>query len=105
MASGFLERRSSGKAEMSFVDHLEELRWHIVRSVIVILILAVYIFIEREWVFDNIIAGPINPNFVSYTALCDFSHWLGIGNTLCLPPISVTMQTTTFGLAHLVLHL
>jgi sec-independent protein translocase protein TatC len=97
MASGFLERRSSGKAEMSFVDHLEELRWHIVRSVIVILILAVYIFIEREWVFDNIIAGPINPNFVSYTALCDFSHWLGIGNTLCLPPISVTMQTTTFG--------
>ncbi|NNV57236.1 twin-arginine translocase subunit TatC [Limnovirga soli] len=97
MASGFLERRSSGKAEMSFVDHLEELRWHIVRSVIVILVLAVYIFIEREWVFDNIIAGPINPNFVSYTALCDFSHWLGIGNTLCLPPISVTMQTTTFG--------
>lgn len=97
MASGFFERRSSGKAEMSFVDHLEELRWHIVRSVIAILVLAVIIFIYREWVFDNIIAGPINPNFVSYKALCDFSQWLHLGDALCLPPINVTMQTTTFG--------
>jgi len=97
MASGFFDRRSKGKAEMSFVDHLEELRWHIVRSVVAILILAVIIFFYHDWVFDNIIAGPINPNFVSYKALCDFSNWLHLGNSLCLQPINVTMQTTTFG--------
>ena len=76
MASGFFERRSKGRAEMSFVDHLEELRWHIIRSILAILILAVLIFLKIQWVFDNIIAGPINPNFISYKALCDFSNWL-----------------------------
>ena len=85
------------KQKCLFVDHLEELRWHIVRSVVAILILAVIIFFYHDWVFDNIIAGPINPNFVSYKALCDFSNWLHLGNSLCLQPINVTMQTTTFG--------
>src|SRR6478735_4758558 len=97
MASGFFERRSKGRAEMSFVDHLEELRWHIIRSILAILILAVLIFLKIQWVFDNIIAGPINPNFISYKALCDFSNWLHLGDALCLKPISVSMQTTTFG--------
>lgn len=97
MASGFFERRSKGKAEMSFIDHLEELRWHIIRSVIAILVLAVIIFINIQWVFDNIIAGPVNPNFISYKALCDFSNWLHLGDALCLKPIEVNMQTTTFG--------
>jgi len=97
MASGFFERRSKGKAEMSFIDHLEELRWHIIRSVIAILILAVIIFLNIQWVFDNIIAGPVNPHFVSYKALCDFSNWLHLGDALCLKPIEVNMQTTTFG--------
>lgn len=97
MASGFFERRSKGRAEMSFVDHLEELRWHIIRSILAILIFAVVIFINIQWVFDNIIAGPINPNFISYKALCDFSNWLHLGDALCLKPIEVTMQTTEFG--------
>ncbi len=97
MASGFFERRSKGKAEMSFVDHLEELRWHLVRSLLAILVFAAVIFLNIQWVFDNIIAGPINQNFVSYRAFCNFSHWLGIGDTLCLPPLSINMQTTTFG--------
>lgn len=97
MASGFFDRRSKGKAEMSFIDHLEELRWHIVRCVAVVLVLAVIIFINIQWVFDNIIAGPINPNFISYKALCDFSHWVHLGEAFCLPPIDVQMQTTTFG--------
>lgn len=97
MASGFFDRRSKGKAEMSFIDHLEELRWHIVRCVVAVLVLAVIIFLNIQWVFDNIIAGPINPNFVSYKGLCDFSNWLHLGDALCLQPISVSMQTTTFG--------
>lgn len=82
---------------MSFVDHLEELRWHIVRSLIAVLILAFIIFINIQWVFDNIIAGPINPDFVSYSFLCSISHKLHLGEALCLPPVSINMQTTTFG--------
>jgi sec-independent protein translocase protein TatC len=97
MATGFFDRRSRGRAEMSFVDHLEELRWHIIRSLLAILTFAVIIFIKIQWVFDNIIAGPINKNFISYRAFCNFSHWLGLGDKLCLPPLSISMQTTTFG--------
>ncbi|HEY6977124.1 MAG TPA: twin-arginine translocase subunit TatC [Chitinophagaceae bacterium] len=97
MATGFFDRRSRGRAEMSFVDHLEELRWHIIRSLLAILVFAAVIFFNIKWVFDNIIAGPISPNFISYRAFCNFSHWLHLGDSLCLPPLSINMQTTTFG--------
>ncbi|HRH59177.1 MAG TPA: twin-arginine translocase subunit TatC [Chitinophagaceae bacterium] len=97
MATGFFSRRSSGRAEMSFVDHLEELRWHIIRSILAILILAIVIFLNIQWVFDNMIAGPINPNFISYKLFCNISHSLHLGETLCMHPAEITMQTTTFG--------
>ena len=84
-------------AEMSFIDHLEALRWHIIRSVIAILVLAGVIFVYRDWIFDNIIAGPINPDFVSYSALCNFSHFIHAGDALCLKAIHIEMQTTTYG--------
>jgi sec-independent protein translocase protein TatC len=81
---------------MAFVDHLEELRWHIVRSILVILALAVVIFIKIQWVFDHLIAGPLSPNFISYRAFCGASHRLGLGNNLCITPPNVIMQTTVF---------
>ncbi len=93
----FNRKAKADKEEMSFIDHLEELRGHIIRSVISILVMALVIFIYRNWIFDNIIVGPINKDFVSYKALCDFSHWLKIGDALCMPPVEVTMQSTTFG--------
>ncbi|MBC7587621.1 MAG: twin-arginine translocase subunit TatC [Chitinophagaceae bacterium] len=83
--------------EMSFIDHLEDLRGHIVRSLLAVVVMAIIIFIYRDWVFDNIITGPINSDFVSYTALCKFSHWAHMGNALCLPAVKVDMQSTTFG--------
>lgn len=85
------------KAEMTFIDHLEELRSHIIRSVLAILVMAIIIFIYRNWIFDNVIVGPINKNFVSYKALCQFSHWAHMGDALCMPPVDVSMQSTTFG--------
>ncbi len=81
-------------AEMSFVDHLEALRWHIVRAVIVILLAGIAIFIFRIWVFDNIIMGPVRPDFISYTGLCNFSHKIGLGDALCMPPIKISYQVT-----------
>ncbi len=84
-------------AEMSFIDHLEALRWHIVRSLLAVLVLAGVIFYFHQWVFDYIIAGPINPNFISYSALCKFSHFIHAGNALCMKAINIQMQTTTYG--------
>lgn len=86
MAIPFLNRRSNDN-EMTFIDHLEELRWHIVRAVLAILIAAIVIFANIDWVYDYIVMGPIRNDFVSYRYLCGLSHFLGIGDALCMPPI------------------
>ena len=93
----FNRNRDPEKAEMTFIDHLEELRSHIIRSVLAILVMAIIIFVYRNWIFDNIIIGPINKSFISYRLLCEFSHWAHMGETLCMPPVDVSMQSTTFG--------
>lgn len=82
---------------MTFIDHLEELRVHIIRSVLAILVMAVAIFIYRNWVFDNVIYGPLNPDFISYRKLCQFSQWAHMGNALCMPAVKVNMISNTFG--------
>ncbi len=98
MATSLFNRGGNPEtAEMSFIDHLEALRWHIIRSVIAILVLAGVIFVYRDWVFDFIVFGPVNPDFVSYSALCNFSHFIHAGDALCLKAMNIEMQTTTYG--------
>jgi sec-independent protein translocase protein TatC len=97
MALSFLNkrRREGSETEMTFIEHLEELRWHIVRSVLAILICAILIFIYIDWIFDNVITGPIRSDFVSYRMLCNLSHWLHLGDALCMPPIKVKLLGNT----------
>ncbi|MBS1509732.1 MAG: twin-arginine translocase subunit TatC [Bacteroidetes bacterium] len=77
---------------MSFMDHLEALRWHIMRSAVVWIIVAVCIFIFIDWIYDVIILGPSRENFVTYDALCRFGHWLHAGDSLCMPPVKIEFQ-------------
>ena len=90
-------KRTPGQAEMSFIEHLEALRWHIVRSVLAIVFLAIFAFIKIDWIFENIIMGPLKQDFLSVVGLCKLSHFLHIGDTLCLPAANVQLQTTAFG--------
>jgi sec-independent protein translocase protein TatC len=96
MALSFLNRRGRDQ-EMTFIDHLEELRWHILRSLLAIMAAAILIFVYIDWVYDTVITGPLQKDFVSYIALCRFSHWAKMGDTLCLPPARVELQAITFG--------
>ena len=89
--------KSNDGAEMSFIDHLEVLRGTIVRSLFAILICAIAIFIYRDWIMDNVLMGPLNSDFVTYKAFCDLSHFLHLGDSLCMPPVKVSLQSTTFG--------
>lgn len=84
-------------SEMSFIDHLEELRKHIIRSAAAILLMAGIIFIYRDWIMDNVITGPLNSDFITYRKFCELSHYLHLGNSLCMPPVKTTLQSTTFG--------
>jgi sec-independent protein translocase protein TatC len=99
MALSLFNRRKrigeDGESEMTFIEHLEELRWHIVRSVIAILVCAIAIFIYIDWIFDYVITGPIHSDFVSYRLLCNLSHSLHLGDALCMPPIKVKLLGNT----------
>ena len=97
-APGFLKKLRSKpgeeEPEMSFMSHLEALRWHLMRSVIVWLVAAITIFIFVDWVYDNIIVAPSSEGFITYIALCDFGHWLHIGEGLCMPPVNIQFLVT-----------
>lgn len=98
MAKSFFNRnKNADTAEMSFIDHLEELRWHIIRMVIAVAVFGAAIFIYRDWIFDVVIFGPVRTEFISYRFFCNLSKWLHLGDALCLPPVKVSMQTTAFG--------
>ncbi len=84
--------KTEGPTEMTFFDHIEELRWHIIRSLVVWLIAAILIFIYIDWIYDNIILAPANQNFFTYSALCDISHWMHLGDSLCMPAIVINFQ-------------
>lgn len=58
------------ETDMSFLDHLEELRWHLIRSIIAIIIIAIAAFVFHEIVFDKIILAPKNPDFYTNKLLC-----------------------------------
>jgi sec-independent protein translocase protein TatC len=92
----FLRRRNNTDNEMSFVDHLEALRGHIIRIAFVVLGLAILIFWKIDWLFDTIILGPIRKDFFSYVYLTRFSHFIHMGDALSITPVDITMQTTTF---------
>ncbi|MBC7886925.1 MAG: twin-arginine translocase subunit TatC [Ferruginibacter sp.] len=80
---------------MSFFDHIEDLRWHIIRSIIAWLFFVVLIFVYVDAVYDNIILAPTRENFYTYGALCRFSEWLHLGNAFCMPVVKIDFQVTT----------
>ena len=58
------------KGEMTFLEHLEELRWHFIRSIVAVVLAAIVIFIFKNIVFDRIIFGPRTPDFITSRLLC-----------------------------------
>ncbi len=72
------------KGDMSFLEHLEVFRWHLVRSAIAILVFSILAFIFKGILFDSILLGPKNPDFPTYKILCYLSQQLGMGDALCM---------------------
>lgn len=58
-------KKQSNQEEMSFLEHLEELRWHLVRSAAAVVILAIIAFLNYEIVFDTLILKPKTPDFAT----------------------------------------
>lgn len=80
--------------EMSFLDHLEELRWLLVRSTIAIIIMAFLTYFVSDFLFDTIIFGPTRPTFYTYRIFCDLSHLLNFGESICIEELPFIIQNT-----------
>ncbi len=77
---------------MSFLDHLEALRWHLLRSVSAVLILTVIAFLAKSIVFGVIILGPSKVDFITYRLFCDLGNYLGVA-ALCIEELPFTLQS------------
>jgi sec-independent protein translocase protein TatC len=82
--------------EMSFLDHLEDLRWHLIRATIGIVAAATLAFIFKKFIFDVIIFGPTHMNFPTYEGLCKVSQFLGMTDTtFCAEKFPFIIQNRT----------
>lgn len=77
------------RSQMSFLQHLEELRWRLVRSVAVILVLAVVIWCYQEWIMNNIFLSMAKPDFFTFKFFCENL------NFMCTEEIPINFQSTT----------
>lgn len=92
----FLEKRGSGsnpEGEMPFTDHLEHLRWHLLRSIVAIIVAAIFVFANIDFIFDRIILGPARPDFFSYRVLCQLAEMIK-APSLCLEEVKLSFQNT-----------
>ena len=80
--------------EMSFLDHLEELRWLLVRGSAAVLVMAVVTFFISDYIFDTIIFGPTKTDFVTYRFFCDLSHYVGFKDSICVESLPFIIQNT-----------
>ena len=84
--------------EMSFLDHLEELRWLLVRSTSAIIIMAIATYILNEcfnnFIFEDIIFAPTRADFFTYTYFCELSHQIGFADSICITELPFIIQNT-----------
>ncbi|TYP98839.1 Sec-independent protein translocase TatC [Tenacibaculum adriaticum] len=78
---------------MSFLDHLEELRWHLVRSFIAIFVVAILVFFNINYIFDTILLAHLKPDFSTYQFFCKVFSSIGIDSSFCNIQFSQTLQS------------
>lgn len=83
-------------SEMSFLDHLEALRWHIIRGVIAIVVGATFAFFNKYFLFHHLILGPSRPDFWTYQQLCWLADYLAQPD-LCIKGLNFSLQSRTLG--------
>jgi len=84
--------------EMSFLDHLEDLRWHLIRIVLAVVIVGTLVFIFSRFVFDEIIFAPLEMNFATYNFLCNAANYIGVEDTtFCAEEMPMIIQNRTMG--------
>jgi sec-independent protein translocase protein TatC len=91
------ENNTEARGEMSFFDHIAELRRHILRAALAIGIIGVASFTQKDFVFNTLLFGPRHADFPTYRALCGLSHKFGLGDKMCFVPPQFNVITRQLG--------
>lgn len=81
--------------EMSFFDHVDDLRKHLFRAVVAILVGTIAAFVQKSFIFDTLIFGPKRTDFWTYRMLCELSHKIYHDDTMCLSDIGFVVSNIT----------
>src|SRR5690606_27200339 len=79
--------------EMTFLDHLEELRWHLIRASAAIVGLTILAFVYVGWIFDNIIFAPAKIDFIFFKWMCRLGELTGAIESLCVTDLPFKVQS------------
>lgn len=83
----------SEEKEMTFLDHLEELRWHFIRALLALIVLTIVAFIYVPWIFDNILFAPAKVDFITFKYMCRLGDLVGMKETLCVTELPFKVQS------------
>lgn len=89
------KKNMNSEKEMSFLDHLEELRWHLIRSTLAVLLFGTLAFIAKEFIFDVLLFGPKKADFPTYRLLCKVAQTIGFKESFCFTELPFRIQSRT----------
>ena len=89
------KKNMNSEKEMSFLDHLEELRWHLIRSTLAVLLFGTLAFIAKEFIFDVLLFGPKKADFPTYKLLCKIAQTIGFKESFCFTELPFRIQSRT----------
>jgi sec-independent protein translocase protein TatC len=82
----------TGEKEMSFIDHLEELRWHLIRATGAVLVFTIIAFAFIREIYQTVILGPARTDFWTYRKMCQLGNAIGI-ESLCVDKLNFELQS------------
>ncbi|ETZ24286.1 twin-arginine translocase subunit TatC [Pedobacter sp. V48] len=89
------EKGKTLEAEMSFFDHIDVLRKHLLRALAIVLVLTIGAFYYTDFIFNTIIMGPKNPSFWTYRMMCKLvERFPSIGPEFCITKIDAKIINT-----------
>lgn len=83
----------SDEKEMTFLDHLEELRWHVIRALLAVVIFTIGAFIYVREIFDYIVFAPAKLDFPSFKYMCQLGELVGMTESLCITELPFKIQS------------
>ena len=91
------EKGKNLEAEMSFFEHLEVLRWHLIRVAVAVILFMGLAFGFYDFIFDDVIMGPLKTDFWTYRMMCELAEKFNLGAEFCVQEIPINLINTELG--------